>query len=293
MELLNAALDFGISGIDTASTYSSGESEKIIGHWLTSNYTDRSRILLTTKVGLNSNESPKGLGARFRIRDSLMKSLERLQTEYVDVLYLHAPDPDTDPKISVETFLELQSMGLIKYFGVCNLQIRDLIAYENAFRQLGCLDLDFYVQNYFNWARRDHRYWARLASEAPNLNLKSVSYGVLARGLFAKNASFDPLSRKIKSPSVRQDYEDLELRKKIQQIDEICGEHNQSIYTFSLAHACYLSDFFILALRNKTQLADLVQASKKIPDYESFELICSRIELHDIQFSEPLGDPFS
>ncbi|MCE5250768.1 aldo/keto reductase [bacterium] len=80
-ELIHAAIDSGINYIDTANVYMNGVNEEIVG---TVMKTKRDKVFLTTKVGLSKNYEA--------IPDEIKKSLERLQTDHVDLLLLHKTD---------------------------------------------------------------------------------------------------------------------------------------------------------------------------------------------------------
>ena len=88
--LLDAALDAGLNFVDTADVYSSwaagnkgGESETIIGKWFAKSG-KRKEVILATKVGLEMGEGKNGLKVAY-IRQAVEDSLQRLQTDYIDL----------------------------------------------------------------------------------------------------------------------------------------------------------------------------------------------------------------
>ena len=98
--VLDAFVDEGFNFIDTADVYSrwapgnsGGESETIIGSWLKGR-SDRDKLVIATKVGMEMGPGKKGLAPAY-IRASVEDSLRRLQTDYIDLYQSHADDPET------------------------------------------------------------------------------------------------------------------------------------------------------------------------------------------------------
>lgn len=138
-ELLDAASACGINYIDTAPVYGMGDSEKVLGEALK---TRRDRFLLQTKCSLNWREN----GGTFKyardgytvynntgseaIRKDVEESLERLQTDYIDILIVHYVNDAWPVEETVETMKQLIQEGKIRAFGISNSQPSDLEAYE-------------------------------------------------------------------------------------------------------------------------------------------------------------------
>lgn len=128
-ELLDRYVDAGGRWLDTANCYAfwndiggaSGQSEQVIGDWLSARSGMRDRVLIGTKVGVtpNSGGAPEGLSAR-AIRDGLAGSLRRLQTERVDLFWAHKEDRDVDLAHSAVAFGEVQAQGLAARIGWSN-----------------------------------------------------------------------------------------------------------------------------------------------------------------------------
>ena len=120
VRVLLHALDLGINFIDTANTYSKGESEEIIGRALGERRHD---IVLATKGGIPWGTGPNESGAsRKHILDALEASLRRLRTDYVDLYYIHRPDPRTPIEETLDTLDDLVHQGKIRYIGCSNYQ---------------------------------------------------------------------------------------------------------------------------------------------------------------------------
>ena len=116
MQVLDVFVDRGGNLIDTADKYASGLSEHIIGTWMASRK-NRERVRIATKVG-RGDEFP-GLSTE-NIRRGVDASLSRLQTDYIDLLYFHAPDPDTPLMESLAAVDDLIRAGKVLALGASN-----------------------------------------------------------------------------------------------------------------------------------------------------------------------------
>lgn len=122
--VLDAFVEAGGTAIDTADAYSAwidgnvgGESERIIGAWLRARPGMRERVSIATKV--SGKPDRRGL-APANVRAALAESLDRLQTDYVDVLYAHRDDPEVPQEDVVMVFGELVAEGLVNRIGASN-----------------------------------------------------------------------------------------------------------------------------------------------------------------------------
>jgi aryl-alcohol dehydrogenase-like predicted oxidoreductase len=112
--IVDKARGFGINFIDTADVYNSGASEEIVGRAIAA---DRDHWIVATKVG-SGNES--GLLARSRILRAAEASARRLQTDRIDIYYLHKEEHTTPLEETIGAIAELLRSGLIRHFGVSN-----------------------------------------------------------------------------------------------------------------------------------------------------------------------------
>lgn len=118
--LLDAALERGITLLDTANSYGGGRSEEWVGHWLASRGV-RDDMVLTTKVGnpVGPGAGDRGLSAA-HIRAQAEASLRRLRTDRIDIFLTHAPDPLTPVEETLAAFDELVRAGTIRCYGLSN-----------------------------------------------------------------------------------------------------------------------------------------------------------------------------
>ena len=129
LTIMDYAYTNGVNFWDTANSYNQGKSEVIVGKALKGRRED---IILATKVanpvgdGMNS----KGLSRR-AILSACDASLKRLDTDYIDIYYLHTPDYDTSIEETMWTMDSLVKAGKIRYIGVSNYaawQVADILA---------------------------------------------------------------------------------------------------------------------------------------------------------------------
>ena len=121
-----AALDAGINLFDHADIYARGKSESVFGEILRDSPSLRRESVLLSKCGIRfSNEPREGAPERYdfshdHILRSVEGSLRRLQTDALDILLLHRPDPLVEPEEVARAFDALHASGKVRYFGVSN-----------------------------------------------------------------------------------------------------------------------------------------------------------------------------
>jgi aryl-alcohol dehydrogenase-like predicted oxidoreductase len=111
--VISAALDAGITHIDTAPSYAGGVAEEWLGQFLVG----RADVLVSTKAYFDTSGGPVGLG-----RDALLQcvdgSLKRLRRDCIDLLYCHRADPNTPLKVTLAALADLRRQGKIRAWGV-------------------------------------------------------------------------------------------------------------------------------------------------------------------------------
>ncbi len=119
ISVINHALDMGVTFIDTADMYKAGESEEFIGKALKQK---RSEVIIATKFASKMGEGPNERGgSRYYIMKAVDASLRRLQTDYIDLYYLHSPDSSTPIEETLRALDDLVRAGKVRYIGCCNI----------------------------------------------------------------------------------------------------------------------------------------------------------------------------
>jgi aryl-alcohol dehydrogenase-like predicted oxidoreductase len=116
--LIDICLEAGVNLFDTADVYSNGASEEILGAALKGR---RDKVLISTKTGLPMGDGPLDAGtSRYRLVASVDAALKRLNTDYIDLLQLHAFDAFTPIDEVLSTLDALVRAGKLRYVGASN-----------------------------------------------------------------------------------------------------------------------------------------------------------------------------
>jgi aryl-alcohol dehydrogenase-like predicted oxidoreductase len=120
-EIMAKAIASGVNFFDTADVYSFGESERRLGQSLKNLGVARKDVVIATKVFGQMGAGPNDRGAsRGHIMDSVKASLERLQTDHIDLYQIHGNDTVTPVEETLRALDDLTREGLIRYVGVSN-----------------------------------------------------------------------------------------------------------------------------------------------------------------------------
>jgi predicted oxidoreductase len=124
VNLINAVVDNGINMIDLADIYTKTKSDEVIGHVLKQQPNLREKLVLQEKCGIRLRDKLDDVVVYDFSYDHIMSTVENslrlLNTDYVDLLLLHRPDPLIEPEEVARAFDDLQSSGKVRYFGVSN-----------------------------------------------------------------------------------------------------------------------------------------------------------------------------
>ena len=116
--LVDRSIDYGINFFDTANMYSTGVAETILGNALKGR---RDKVVLASKVRFKMGDGSDEEGlSRAAILKAIDLSLSRLQTDYLDLYYLHAPDWNTPIEETLETMDRLVRAGKVRYPAISN-----------------------------------------------------------------------------------------------------------------------------------------------------------------------------
>ncbi len=117
MDTMRAAVQGGVTHLDTATGYGDGASEQVVGRFLAA--ADRSALTVASKAN-QSDENPQTMFNQVR------RSLERLQTDFIDLYYLHWPRQNLDLRTAIEGLAMARERGLIGAVGVSNFDVDQL-----------------------------------------------------------------------------------------------------------------------------------------------------------------------
>lgn len=177
---LDTALEHGVNFLDTANIYSGGDAERVLGEVLGKR---RDAFVLTSKARTATGDGPNDAGAgRYHLTRAVEDSLGRLQTDHLDLLYLHQWDGQTPIIETIATANELIRAGKIRYWGVSNYNGWQLAktVYE---AQLAGLEGPISHQTYYTPEAREVEY--EIIPAARDLGLATFGWSPLGEGLLS------------------------------------------------------------------------------------------------------------
>jgi aryl-alcohol dehydrogenase-like predicted oxidoreductase len=175
--VVDAALDAGITLIDTADVYGTGSSETFLGEALVGR---RERVVLATKFGADKQE--QGGGSREHIFSAVDASLERLQTDWIDVYQYHFPDRVTPIQETLAALDELVQHGKVRYIGSSNFSAAQVEEAEQVARRDGRTRF-ISAQNHYSLLERGVE--AELTPACVENGIGILPYFPLAHGLLS------------------------------------------------------------------------------------------------------------
>jgi aryl-alcohol dehydrogenase-like predicted oxidoreductase len=179
---IHAAIDRGITLIDTAPAYGFGRSEEIVGQALAEGGR-RDHVMIATKVGLNWSDGQVFRDASAsRVRQEIEDSLSRLRTDYIDLYQVHWPDPTVPIEDTARELERLFRAGKINAIGVSNFSPAQM----EQFRTVAPLHA---VQPPYNLFERAAE--SDVLPYAQGHDLVVLAYGALCRGLLTGRMRVD------------------------------------------------------------------------------------------------------
>ena len=233
--VINAALDAGITFFDGADIYGSepGRSESFLGAALKGR---RDEVVLSTKFGFagvtmpgSEGWGPKG-SARY-VRNAVDASLTRLDTDRIDLLQIHSPDPSTPIEETLGALSELVTEGKIRYFGHSNYSAEQARHAAQVAAEAG---LDGFISSQIEYSLLHRTPEAELLPTAQDLGLGVFPYFPLANGLltgkYTRDGGGEGRVRSLKPHLLETTNWDL-----LDAYQRICDEAGHSMLTVSIA----------------------------------------------------------
>ena len=265
-ELLDAFVAGGFNLIDTADAYSrwveghsGGESETIIGRWLKKRGR-RDDVIIASKFGIEMEPGTGGLSRAYMVK-AVDKSLQRLQTDYIDLYQSHRDDPNTPMEETLAAYQTLMDAGKIRAIGASNFTAERL---EQALRISAREGLPRYetLQPWYNLYDRG-LFEGAPAKLCQAESISVIPYFSLASGfLTGKYRSTDDLAGSARAYRVKEMLNERGLRI-LATLDEVAAEHNATPAQVSLAwlrHRGIAAP--IASATSLTQLDELMQAAQ-------------------------------
>ena len=236
--LLDAFVAAGFNAVDTADMYSKwvpgnkgGESETILGAWL-KRAQKRQQVIIATKVGAEMGQGRKGLSKAY-ILAAVEDSLQRLQTDYIDLYQSHIDDSETPLDETLEAYAQLIQQGKVRAIGASNYTAKRL---EEALQISKKKALPRYesLQPHYNlYERADFE--AELAPLCLRENIGVIPYFSLASGFLAgKYRSEADLANGARAPFVKKYLNERGFRI-LAALDQVAKTHNSTPTKVALA----------------------------------------------------------
>jgi aryl-alcohol dehydrogenase-like predicted oxidoreductase len=261
--LVARSLEAGVNFIDTADVYAAGLSEKITGQAFKDLGIKRSDVVLATKCYGRTGKGPNDIGAsRGHIMDAVSRSLERLQTDHIDLYQIHATDPVTPVEETMRALDDLTRQGMIRYAGVSNWAAWKIMKAQGVADKRGTARFDS-LQAYYSIAGRDleREIVPLLEDQKIGLMVWSPLAGGLLSGKYDRDGKGPQGARRstFDFPPVNKD----RAFKCIDVMREIAKKHDVSVARVALAYVLHKSfvTTVIIGARTVEQLDDNIAAT--------------------------------
>lgn len=243
-KVLDKAVELGVNTFDTANIYGKwgeggypGRSEEIIGNWIKERG-NREDIVLATKLygEMSENVNDRGL-SRKHIRNALQGSLERLQTDYVDIYFAHTFDDETPVEETMRTFTTLIEQGKIHYTGASN---------HPAWRIMEALwisdkcGLERYevLQPVYNLAKR-HTFEQEIVPIVEKYKLGVITYSPLGTGFLTGRYDKDKTPDTPRAEGVKRRYFKDRNFEILESLKEISQEKDATIAQIAISYVIH------------------------------------------------------
>lgn len=261
------ALDAGVTMLDTAFIYGPRRSEELIGEVL-KEY-KREDIVIATKAAqreLDNGDMVIDNSPEF-LKQAVDDALDRLQTKYIDLFYIHKPDEDTPKDEAVEALYEMKEQGKIKAIGVSNFTVEQL-AEANKNNHVDVIQNEY---NLFSREAEDEMLDYTSANKITFIPFFPLAAGLLA-GKYDENTEFADLRSNL--PFYQEDQFKDNL-KKVEKLKELAKKYDED--TAQIVLAFYLTrpslDVIIPGAKKGGQIKANMRAADLELDPEDVEYI--------------------
>ncbi|WP_109698601.1 aldo/keto reductase [Chitinophaga deserti] len=259
--IIHRAVALGINFFDTADLYEKGFNESSVGKAFKGKRKD---VILATKVG--NQWRPDGSGWDWNPRKSYIlecveKSLQRLQTDYIDLYQLHGGTIDDPIDEAIEAFELLQEQGKIRYYGISSIRPNVIREYARRSRIVSVM---------MQYSLLDRRPEMSCLPILEQHNIGVLARGSLAKGLLAGKPAVDYLHLTKKEVEHAQEA-----------IAEVSGTHRspaQSALKFVQMHPAVTSA--VTGLRTVHQLEDAASAAPRLNEAE-YEMLTASVPVRE------------
>jgi aryl-alcohol dehydrogenase-like predicted oxidoreductase len=262
--LISRSLEAGVNFIDTADVYSQGTSEKYVGQAIRDIGIKRSDVVIATKFYGRMGAGPNDMGgSRGHIMDAVARSLERLNTDHIDLYQMHGTDVVTPVEETMRALDDLTRQGMVRYVGVSNWQAWKIMKALGVSERRGYARFES-LQAYYSIAGRDleREIVPLLQDQKVGLMVWSPLAGGLLSGKFGPGSNGPEGARRVAFdfPPVEKD----RAWKCVDAMREIGRKYDASVARVALAYvlAKPFVTTVIIGAKNTEQLDDNLAAVK-------------------------------
>jgi aryl-alcohol dehydrogenase-like predicted oxidoreductase len=273
---LDMALEAGLNFIDTADVYSrwapghqGGESETILGKWLAKGG-KRDNVIIATKLGLDMGDGKQGLSAAY-IAQAVEASLQRLQTDYIDLYQAHKDDPNTPLEETLAAFDKLVREGKVRHIGASNYKAARLAEALRVSKDNGLVSY-VSLQPLYNLVSREE-FERELLPVVQEHTLGVIPFYSLAAGfLTGKYRSKQDAEGKARGGTVAKFLNDWGWSV-LDMLDEVASAHHSTPARVALAWLMVQPGVTapIASATSEAHLTDLIEATRLKLDHASLE----------------------
>lgn len=256
-DILDAYVEADGNFVDTADSYAAGRSEIMVGNWMRER-NNRDQIIVSTKIG-KSADNP-GVSAR-AIARAVDDSLERLGTDYIDLLFLHIDDASVDFEETLLAVDDVIRSGKVRYFGASDHSANRLVEARVIAAQLGVTPMAA-LQNRYNLMSRTG-FEGDLARVASQQQLGVMPRFALASGfLSGKYRAKADLAKRDRG-GVPAKYLNKRGLRILHCLDQVAWQQRSTVATVALAWLLTKPQVAapVVSARRVSQVADLVAAA--------------------------------
>jgi aryl-alcohol dehydrogenase-like predicted oxidoreductase len=286
-EIIQRCLDVGINFFDTANMYNAGVAETLLGEALKGH---RDKIVLASKVFFKMGDAPDQHGlSRKAILRAIDESLARLQTDYLDLYYLHAPDHTVSVEESLEAMETLVQQGKVRYPACSNYAGWEVVQMLGLCRDHGW-HAPYVSQPMYNLLARgiEQEYLAMCKA----FSVSTVVYNPLAGGLLTgkhRQGTYTPGTRFDSNKLYQDRYWHTQYFNAVEQLRQIADGANRSLVSLALSWLLHhtISDVVILGASSMTQLNENLVAAEEGPLADDVLKACDHV-WHDLRGPLPV-----
>ncbi len=278
--IMDKAMEEGVTFWDTANRYNnaSGNSERVIGRWFKENQNLRRSVVLATKLfGATEGKTPNHCRlSRSNILESVYASLERLQTDYIDVLYFHSFDDTTPVEESLLAVEDLISQDLVRYFGVSNFSLDNLKEYAKYSPEFKRSKVQV-VQNRYDILYKESEEAEGALDYCVQNNISFVPWGPLRQGLLTErylDKNKVGKGDRLFDENVLNDELTPDVAKQLQKLADIAHKYDMTLQMQTLAYMLTLP-----------AMGSMIAASSTVEQLQE-NAKAGKIELNDKQIAE-------